>query len=235
MARLFNGTSDRATAAVALAGFSVLSLSFWMWVDAFSGASRDSITYGSPTSSGAGFLIEPFDTQPLVVGMFKPGAVWADNLATPPSAAAWHHYLYVGDRTGPTNTLYVDGSLKTLTTFAHQGSGYGNYASAGSTTLELGTYNATQFFSGRLAEVVIWGGVTLGLAAAKALAAGASPLSVHPGSVSAYYPLFGKDSPEPDYSGKQANATLTGTSYTAPPGVQAGIILPNRVGQGGPV
>lgn len=210
MARLFNGTSDRGTAAVNLSAYSLLSVSFWAWVDAFSGTAHTATAHALPASSGSGFYLQPWNGTKPEVGMFvAANQFWADTFPTP-TAAGWHHYLWIGNRATPLNTVYVDGLLQTLTSILHAGATYGNYTNA---TLEVGSGGgATAFLSGREAELAIWGGVALTAADAKALANKALPTAQHPANLVGYWPLAGGQSPEPDVSGAGAGS-ITFTAY----------------------
>ncbi len=57
------------------------------------------------------------------------GTYWTD-LFTRPSAATWHLVHLVFNRSGPTDKVYVDGSLQTLTTGAHSASAMGNFSNS---------------------------------------------------------------------------------------------------------
>ena len=54
---------------------------------------------------------------------------WTDVFARP-SAGTWHLVQLVFNRSGPTNKVYVDGSLQTLTTGTHTASGMGNFSNS---------------------------------------------------------------------------------------------------------
>src|SRR5439155_2007503 len=57
------------------------------------------------------------------------GTYWTD-VFTRPSAATWHLVHLVFNRSGPTDKVYVDGSLQTLTTATHSASGMGNFSNS---------------------------------------------------------------------------------------------------------
>jgi hypothetical protein len=66
----------------------------------------------------------------------------------------------------------------------------------------------SQFFPGRIAEACVWSAALTDQEVA-ALAAGVNPRRIRPGSVAAYWPLWGFGSPETDLSGSANNLTLT--------------------------
>lgn len=240
MSRHFNGTSDRGSITVDLSAFNMLSVSFWLWWDVFANNDKLVCEYTANTLSGsnAGFFIDPntsnvgFQQFSICQG-FGGSKAWQD-IFTRPSAAAWHHYLVTFNRVTPVNTAWVDGAAQTLTAVSHTGSAFGNF---GNSTLNMMCRNqASLFGAGRLAEWTMWGGVILGAAVAKGLATGATPPQyVHPDNLLPYVPIWGADSPEPDYSGKQKSMTIVGTTLAAHPPVMPGLNRINRSFQPMPV
>lgn len=69
------------------------------------------------------------------------------------------------------------------------------------------------FADGRVAEAAIWN-VALTASEVAALAKGVSPLQIRPASLQAYWPLIGRQSPEPDWVGG-FNLTLTNAPANA--------------------
>ena len=65
-------------------------------------------------------------------------------------------------------------------------------------------------FDGRIAEFAIWN-VDLTDAEVAALATGINPMGVRRGSLVGYWPLWGVDSPEPDYTGSGRSLVNTGS------------------------
>lgn len=131
------------------------------------------------------------------------------------SAAAWHHYVivFVGSSATDDMYVYVDGTLQTLTDILVN-NGSGNFANS---TLNFMSRNNTSLFgAGRLAEVGIWLGLQMTQGEATALAKGYSPLLVHPTSLTHYWPLIGRTSPEIELmEGK--TATVNGAVQTDHP------------------
>lgn len=233
MSRKFNGTSDGATFSPSISAFSLLTLSLWMLLPTNPTVERVAVISASPITAGNSFDLEPRDSNAGVGSMTMRGSpgFWVDTYPQP-TASVWHHYLCTFNRATPLNTLYIDGAPITLTTRLHNAGAYGNFTNQAWFVMQ---YPANSWFvAGTLAELCVWGGFTPSAAQAKALAAGANPLSVRPDSIVAYLPLLG-DSPEPDYSGGRHSATLTGTTVAPHPGVQPGIIIPRRSFQPMPV
>lgn len=234
MARKCNGTSDKLTLTLDLSAFSLVSVAGWLWMDNLGSAERMGISSSTSVGTISSFYFEPRSSHGAVCEISltrNSSQFWSDSFPQP-SAAAWHHYLLVCNRATPLNKAYVDGAPQTLATILHNAGAWGNFA-AGTMTM-LG-YNTSLFTPGRLAEVAIWGGVEITAGEAKALAIGASPETVHPDGIVFHTPLFGTDSPEPDYSGKQHSVALTGTSWAAHPGIAPGFWLPKRGFQPVPV
>lgn len=73
-------------------------------------------------------------------------------------------------------------------------------------------------FQGYIADVAGWN-VILSVAEIVALSKGARPHTIRPKSLTAYLPLDGLQSPEPDLSGNKLNGTVTGTAKAPGPPV----------------
>lgn len=129
-----------------------------------------------------------------------------DNTATGPatlSTTAWHHVL--GEYSASLLACWLDGviqasktptiSLGTSTTSVTIGNNAGNDG----------------VYSGRIAEVTIRN-VLLSTEEKQALAAGVFAFDIRPTSIVRYFALWGAHSPEPELSGVNIGATLTGTS-----------------------
>lgn len=241
MARLFNGTSQGLQIALNLSAYSVITVSFWLWWNVFNTSDNLVMEYGTTwDANGAnGFIADfnysggvhtpQFGIATVIGGVQK---YWNDEFPRP-SAAAWHHYMMTLNRATPAIAAWVDGAPQTLTLVKHDAVAYGNF---GNQNLNLMCRNAASLFAaGRLAEYAMWGGVALGTGAAKSLSIGALPITVHPDNLIFYPPIFGADSPEPDYSGGRHSATLVGApTFTPHPGITQGL-LPKRAFQPMPV
>lgn len=215
MSRKGNGSAQILTAAVDLSPYSVLTVAYWLWWDAY--ASDGKAAFGNAPSAGVNLCYETpnsFNGAFFEIGMYT-GLFWADSFPRP-SAAAWHHYTIVHDRATPKHLAWVDGVAQTLSTIVHTAASYGNF---GNGSCRFLTDNITNYGAGRMAEVGVWG-VQLPASAAVGLASGADPLGVSPANLVGYWPFLG-DSPEPDYSGKQLSATVSGATVVNHPGVQS--------------
>lgn len=225
MARKFNGTSDKSSVALNLSAFSLLSLSFWLWWDAFANNDHMAMEFGSPNAQAvSGFYVDPNAADGKFQVFFSDTVVGRQLDYTRPSPAAWHHYAIVMQRssTAATITTYIDGAAASGTSSG--GNPGGNFAN--STLFVMNRNNASLFGPGRIAELAMWGAVTITASEAKALSVGGNPNSVHPDGLTFYAPFYG-DSPEPDYSGHQKSVTLVGTSIVAHPGVRQSFYVPS--------
>lgn len=234
MARKFNGTSQMISATLDLSSFTAISIAYWLWWDAYATDQKSSAGYGTNVGGTSAFYHQPNSGNGAfweLAMTVNANQFWADRF-TRPSAAAWHHILTTHDRANKVNTAFVDGAPQTLTAVSHSGSAFGNF---GNLALQLMRVNTTLWGAGRQAEFAVWGGLLLGANDAKALAAGAVPSTIRRGSLIHYEPLWGADSPEPDYSGKRAGGVLTAApTFTPHPSVTNGL-LPKRGFQPVPV
>jgi hypothetical protein len=229
MARSFNGSSDYITFNnVAINGLTTISVAFYLNWTTF--ANDDHIAAeNSPDSNfnvGA-FLIDPDEssTGKFVIGPKGTGNnQWLDSF-TRPSAGVWHQYVIIMDRVAPSNTVYVDGQLQTLTTFAHS---LANGTTYGNNNCYLMTRGGTSLFAaGTMADFAIWNG-SLTQTEAIALAYGfARPNTIRPGALKKWLPMDGYGHPALDRSIYANSGVLTGTSFAVgPPLVSAAPIFP---------
>ena len=112
----YNGSTDGSFAAINLSATNIATLSFWMkWT---TNANDDDLAfeYTPNYNSNAGGFIADWNSSSYGGGKFETGmgkgngTYWTD-LFTRPSAGAWHLVHLVFNRSGPTNKVYVDGSL----------------------------------------------------------------------------------------------------------------------------
>jgi hypothetical protein len=223
VARLFNGTSDHIDVALDLSSYTTVSLSLWLWWDAFANNDKLAGEYTTNYNSNNAFLIDPNSSGGgIELGMHGPSGYWRDRY-TRPSATAWHHWLIVFDRATPVITLYIDGVAQTATPIDHTGSAFGNFAN--STFYLMSRAGTSLFAAGRLAEVALWGGVALGASHAASLAAASDPRNVSTGLI-LYLQMRLGQSPEPSQVGT-ATGIVTGTSLANdPPAILAPVGRP---------
>ena len=131
----YNGSTDGSFAAINLSATNIVTLSFWMkWT---SNANDDDLAfeYTPNYNTNAGGFIADWNASGFGGGKFETGmgngnfTYWTDLFARP-AAATWHLVHLVFNRSGPTDKVYVDGSLQTLTTGARSASGMGNFSNS---------------------------------------------------------------------------------------------------------
>ena len=230
-ARAFNGTSsDYASTALDLSAYNKLTVTYWLWWN--SNATNDDrlafedscgSAFYSCSSSRVGFTMDQdssTDAGKAGLGIAAgTTSVMTTAAFTRPSAGAWHEYVFLFDATASGSsaipTAYVDGVAQSLT---YHYSSFTPQTAFNATTMYLMTRAGTSLFgAGRMADFAICGGVLLSQAQASALAAGARPWTVCPGSLAFYIPMDGIASPEPDLSGHGQNVTIHGTTLTGAP------------------
>jgi Concanavalin A-like lectin/glucanases superfamily/Domain of unknown function (DUF2341) len=131
----YNGITDGSFAAINLSATNIVTLSFWMkWT---TNANDDDLAfeYTPNYNTNAGGFIADWNASGFGGGKFETGmgmgnfTYWTD-LLTRPAAGTWHLVHLVFNRSGPTNKVYVDGSLQTLTTGVHTAAGMGNFSNS---------------------------------------------------------------------------------------------------------
>src|SRR4030095_16367236 len=131
----YNGSTDGSFAAINLSATNIATLSFWMkWT---TNANDDDLAfeYTPNYNSNAGGFIADWNSSGYGGGKFETGmgkgnGTYWNDLFTRPSAGTWHLVHLVFNRSGPTNKVYVDGSLQTLTTATHTASAMGNFSNS---------------------------------------------------------------------------------------------------------
>lgn len=123
------------------------------------------------------------------------------------SIDTWTHAAAVF-ASSTSRSAYRDGTNKATDTY--------NWIPTGLDKVSIGVRNSSayeNYFSGDIAEAAIWD-VALTDAEIAMLAKGASPVMVRPASLVSYWPLIGRESPEPDRVGGY-NLTLTNAPIAA--------------------
>lgn len=136
-ASVFNGTSDYGqTAAIDLSGITTMTVSFWLYWDAFADDNKMAIESSATASSNIGgiyILPNQGTTTRFQIRLNTNGGVTSTVSFTRPSGAAWHHYVCCFDRNAGTQqvtAVYVDGVSQSLTvdnTSAVTTGGFGNH------------------------------------------------------------------------------------------------------------
>lgn len=175
MAYQFDGTDDYMTAALNLSGSNILSISFWLYQNAYDTGDDLAMEFTSEAGANSGgFYIDPnsFSGAQFDVAT-NPGTFGGRRSMAQASAAAWHHYLVVLDHTqtdyAKIFAIYVDGSSATLTD-EEVPVGTANFAND---TLYVMCRNAASLFNaGRMAELALYLGNALDGTDATELTAG---------------------------------------------------------------
>lgn len=159
---VFNGTTQYGQASVDLSAYNKITVSYWLYWDAF--ADDDDLAIELTPNFGmniGGFFIDPNSAAPhsgaFQIGFNAGGG--ADNHADfpRPSAAAWHHCILEMDMgVNPnTTTVYVDNVLQTLSNVT-AGTLTSNFFA--NSTLNFMSRNGTLLFgAGRMTSVRVYG------------------------------------------------------------------------------
>jgi hypothetical protein len=117
LAMKFNGTSDFAQHVLDLSPWPVVTVSFWLWWDAFGTDNKCAISYHTETASYNGMFLNcnPLANKSQWV-LSAPAGKYQTERFDCPTAAAWHHWSASFDRSR-TNTqirsIYIDAELVT--------------------------------------------------------------------------------------------------------------------------
>lgn len=218
MSRSFNGTSDYidcggGSGSLDFADNSVVAGSCWVLFNSLA-SDRQIFSKGFDTHNTAYELQISGGTQ-LFWGSYNGsthGAGWTFGGGL--STGQWYH-IYC-DYDGSTWHLYVNGVSKAtsvdavgpLSTVRDFCIGCVDAPSAG---------GFIQLHSGNIADVCLWGGITLSAGEIASLVAGARPFNIRRSSIKGYWPLDGIASTEPDLSSFAHNGTLNGTAKAGGP------------------
>mgnify|MGYP001607049776 CR=1 FL=1 len=138
------------------------------------------------------------------------------------TAGTWHHACGVG-ASATDRRVFIDGGSKGTNTTSN--------TPAPTNITRIGLLARSSGggrFDGPIAEVAVWN-VALTDDEVLMLAKGLSPFAMRPGSLISYIPLFGIQSPEPDWSGLNNHMTVNGTLARAdhPPKINAVWLAPH--------
>lgn len=195
MARSFNGSSNYGQIALDLSAHNKITVAFWLWsdtnvdtahivmehanADAGAGGGRWHINHGS--SAGKSNVT------------WVTAATYANYHAvefTRPSAAAWHHWIVTIDGSLSSSQIvavYIDGVSVSLTSTNNNA---GASSMANQTLNIMSRAGSSLFHDGDMAEMAIWGGVTLDATEAATLGKGYAPPLVRPASLTLYVPML---------------------------------------------
>jgi hypothetical protein len=169
--RVLNGTGSASCASIPLdlSAYTRLSISFWLYWNAYANDDDFAMEFTANANSNQGFYIDPngsggsFTIDVSCGGGTGVAEGW---LPSRPSAAAWHHYAINMVHSTPSTVataipnVWVDGAPVTVSAAAYTGTGAAN-AFANSTLYLFSRAGTSLFGAGRLANLVIRGGSLL--------------------------------------------------------------------------
>ena len=230
MARSFNGTSDFITVTnnALLSPTTYLSCAGWMFVNSFANWAHCIVKPARTTWTlpymDYGLRIEGNGSgNPNVVTLTVSGTTIPSGIAqgTVVSTGVWVHIA--GTYDGVNVRTYLNGKLDW--TGALTGA-----INANGQNLHLGfsqTGDSAGNLNGNIADAAVWGNAVLSGVEIYALAHGARPGNIRPGSVAAWWPFDGYILPAIDRSLNRNNGVLTGTAFVpGPPLISAAPIFP---------
>lgn len=226
MARLTNGTNQSLESGSALAFSSAtqLTISTWLYWDAFSNdnmvALESSSNYNSGADGAVRFIMIPNDSVSAKFAVNVKGVGYNKSEFTRPSAGVYHHYMMLFDLNvaNEVPNVYVDAVDQTLT---HSASTDNTGPFSDQVLYAMSRGNASLFAAGRIAEIAIWTGINLSAANATSLFGGALPSTIAAGNLAYYWKLCGQTSPEPPAVGG-IDMTVNGATFVGHPSEVSG-------------
>ena len=213
MARSFNGSSDRITAAGGPTVGPPITLSAWVYKTSQSGQ-NDIFDFGV-NSTGLSYRFATGFTTDQIFTADDRGSSGTNevslNSGNTFSLNTWAHGC--GVFLGASGLVTYCNGVKSSSGAAGNGGTRQGFSVGALNVAGGGTFN---FFPGLIADCAAWN-VQLTDAEVAALAMGVRPYNIRPASLIGYFPLDGFQSPEPDLSGNANNGTLTGTALAAGP------------------
>jgi hypothetical protein len=206
MARKFTGGTDH----IGLGSSSVLGIgqpitvAGWFFQDGSIGGGLQNIFNKTLDNSHAYGLIQVANTIQFQLD--------GGNISSSPTTYSnnvWNHAA--GTLSGTNGVIYLNG-----TSVGSNGSASFHNPTTGTAQISGDAFNGDRIMTGNICDVAVWSAALTALEVA-ALANGARPYQIRPGSLIGYWPLDGLQSPEPDLSGNANNGTLTGTSLAFGP------------------
>lgn len=206
MARSFNGTSDLISTA-ATSGPSISTpFTVAAWIFANSIGVDQSIIGSIDIGGNTGGVQLRISSGGALQLNDNNHAVLLSGLGTSVRTQTWA--LVAGSYDGTNVNIYWNNTNASGTSAAGLGVAAHGYMIGACTDINN---VAIQFWPGQIADVAFWSAI-LTAQEISALVAGARPYSVRGKSITAWWPLTGLQSPEPDFSGNKNNGTLTGTT-----------------------
>lgn len=129
----YNGTSsDFSTIPMDLSDYAKVTVSFWLWWDAYGTNSRLPVFYASPAASKTGFYMDGNSaTGNFLAGVFKSNTFSQYTFARP-GAGVWHHYAVHIDLALAASlvAVYVDGFTTTISANLNNKTAGGTFTAA---------------------------------------------------------------------------------------------------------
>lgn len=196
MARDFNGSSDvlRYTSGPVSTATDDITFGLWCYLDS---VGSQMVLMSNGQDNGYALQVRSGGWSTLL-----PGVANLDT-GTLTDTGVWQHALI--RRASTTWTFFLNGSASGSTFTTTPGTPSGEFDIGAQWVGALQRYT-----DGRLAEAAFWG-AALTDAEIASLGEGFCPLLVRPSSLTAYWPIIGRESPEPDRRGGFPLA-LTGTA-----------------------
>lgn len=217
MARNFDGSDDKGLNQSVEDLDVPITLAAWVQLDV-TGALRTIISVGdtvNPTNDQrSNFRLESTNSSPPAFNArvtLSGGSSVAATSGTF-SADTWVHAAAVF-ASATSRFAYVNGTPGTENTSNMNKNWTTNGIVIGSNWSDADA-TPTGRFDGFICEVGIWT-AALSSEEIKSLANGANPRRIRPGNLVFYAPYYGAYNPEPDWSGRGYNSTLTGTTYNS--------------------
>lgn len=211
----FNGSSQALQiASVDLSGTQAVSVSVWYWVDTWPVNSDNVLVEFSSNLNNVetGFIVDPYDVSQHIVNLLGDvGYNGADyDLTSLALTGAWHHYLFLFDKSQATNEvdLYIDGSLQTASSRPNTNNNTNNFAV--DTLNAMARDGSSLWAAGRLADLAVWN-MRLSGGNATSLAGGTLPSAIETSSLRGYWKLCNNTTPTTDSSSGGHNGTLIGS------------------------
>lgn len=203
MARSISGSSgDSIKASGVYSVLTDLTASCWVYITSLTPAYSTMFWSSGSFLASSNFSIYVKSNGKLAMYYNTSAASYDGSGTNTLSTNTWYNLIFLGTSTTPV-TGYVNGSL--------DGTGGANFANATTGEVWAGLDSTGNFGDIVSEDYAIWN-TALSSMEISALAKGERPNGIRPGSLIAWWPYNGLQSPEPDLSGQAHNGVLTGTS-----------------------
>lgn len=212
MARDFDGTNDNITVNGTFTEADTDIRTLFVWFDPDALAGTRIVGIGDNVGAGTDRLTSNLDgsTSRYRITQDFDGTNGQWSTTNTVSTGSWQNCGFAYDRGATANdpVFVLDGTNETVIEIATPT----GTAVAGDDRLRIGeTGNAGDDYNGRMAFVAIWN-VALSVNEIQVMNRGVNPFVIRHENLILYWPLWGNQSPEPDYSGNGENGTLAGTT-----------------------